>query len=45
MDWFDDLQIEDFSNQDFVENSLEELFADEAEEKFFTQCLKSQNDF
>lgn len=45
MDWFDDIQIEDFSSQDFAEDSYDEMFADEAEEKFFSSNLNSNYDF
>ena len=44
MDHFDDIQIEDFSSFDFVEEMNEGLF-DEEEDKSFEAFLKSNRDF
>ena len=44
MDCFDDIQIEEFSSFDFVEEMNEPLF-DEKDEKSFHQFLNSNTDF
>jgi len=45
MDCFDDIQIEEFSNFDFVEEVSEELFEEESDEKSFNAFLNSKLDF
>jgi len=44
MDDYDDLQIEEFSHFDFVEEMNEGLFDDEEEDKTFNSFLNSNND-
>jgi len=44
MDHFDDLQIEEFSHFDFVEEMNEFIF-DEKDDKSFEEFLKSNTDF
>jgi hypothetical protein len=45
MDWFDDIQVEDFSNFDFVDEMNEALFEKEDNDKNFDKFLKSDFDF
>ena len=45
MDWFDDIQIEEFSAQDFVEEICEELFEEDEDSKLFNQYLNSNYDY
>jgi hypothetical protein len=45
MDHFDDLQIEEFSNFDFVEEMNEGLFDDEEDNKSFNTFLNANVDF
>ena len=45
MDHFDDIQIEDFSSFDFVEEMNEGLFDEEDDDKSFDAFLKSNFDF
>ena len=45
MDSFDDIQIEDFSSFDFVEEMNEGIFDDEDDEKTFNAFLNSNWDF
>lgn len=45
MNHFDDFQIEDFSQFDFVEEMNEGLFDEDDDEKSFEQFLKSNIDF
>jgi hypothetical protein len=45
MDHFDDVQIEEFSSFDFVEEMNEGLFDEEEDEKSFNAFLKSNLDF
>jgi len=45
MDSFDDIQIEDFSSFDFVEEMNEGLFDNEEDEKSFDAFLNSNFDF
>lgn len=45
MDRFDDLQIEEFSSFDFVEEINEGLFDEEDDDKSFDAFLKSNWDF
>ena len=45
MDSFDDLQIEEFSSLDFVEEMNEGLFEEEDNDKSFDAFLKSNWDF
>jgi len=46
MDWFDDVQIEEISAQDFVEEISEDLFAEEEEDaEFFKKYLNSNFDY
>ena len=45
MDSFDDIQIEDFSSFDFVEEMNEGLFDEEDNDKSFDAFLKSNFDF
>ncbi len=45
MDCFDDIQIEDLSNFDFVEELNEELFEEESDDKSFNAFLNSNWDF
>lgn len=45
MDWFDDVQIEEFSSQDFVEEMNEGLFEEEEDSKSFNKLLNSNADF
>jgi hypothetical protein len=44
MDWFDDIQVEEFSNFDFVDEMNEGLFEEE-EIKDFDKLLNSDIDF
>lgn len=45
MDSFDDIQIEDFSHFDFVEEMNEGLFDEEDNDKSFDAFLNSNVDF
>lgn len=45
MDYFDDIQIEEFSAQDFVEEICEEIFDEDEDVKFFNQYLNSNYDY
>jgi hypothetical protein len=45
MDYYDDIQIEEFSNQDFVEEICEELFDENEDEKLFSSYLNSNYDY
>lgn len=45
MDHFDDIQIEEFSSFDFVEEMNEGLFEEEDNKKSFDAFLKSNWDF
>jgi hypothetical protein len=45
MDHFDDIQVEDFSSFDFVEEMNEGLFEEEENDKSFDSFLKSNWDF
>jgi len=45
MDRFDDIQIEEFSSFDFVEELNEDLFEEEDNDKSFDAFLKSNWDF
>ena len=45
MDQFDDIQIEEFSSFDFVEEMNEGLFDEEDGEKSFQKFLNSNTDF
>ena len=45
MDSFDDLQIEEFSSFDFVEEMNEPLFEEEDNDKSFNAFLNSNFDF
>jgi len=45
MDSFDDIQIEDFSSFDFVEEMNEGLFDEIEDEKTFNSFLNSNFDF
>ena len=45
MDSFDDIQIEDFSAFDFVEEMNEGLFEEEENDKSFNAFLNSNIDF
>lgn len=45
MDCFDDLQIEEFSSFDFVEEMSEDLFEEEEDEKSFKKLINSNIDF
>jgi len=45
MDCFDDLQIEEFSSFDFVEEMNEPLFDEKDDEKTFQAFLNSNFDF
>ncbi len=45
MDSFDDIQIEEFSSFDFVEEMNEGLFDEEEDSKSFDAFLKSNFDF
>ena len=45
MDWFDDLQVEEFSNFDFVDEMNEALFEEENNNKSFDKLLNSDFDF
>ena len=45
MDSFDDIQIEDFSSFDFVEEMNEGLFEEEDNDKTFNTLLNSNIDF
>lgn len=44
MDWFDDIQIEEFQ-ADFVEEICEELFEEDEDSKLFNQYLNSMVDY
>lgn len=39
MDWFDDVQLEDFFGGDFVEDLYNDLQEEEAEKQFFSKQL------
>jgi hypothetical protein len=43
MEWFDDLNLEEFSSQDFVEEIYEELF--DNEDDSFQSYLNSNTDY
>jgi hypothetical protein len=45
MDSFDDIQIEEFSSFDFVEEMNEGLFDEEEDDKSFNKLLNSNVDF
>jgi hypothetical protein len=45
MDDFDDLQIEEFSQFDFVDEMNEGLFEEEEDNKSFDKLLNSNTDF
>jgi hypothetical protein len=45
MDRFDDIQIEEFSSFDFVEEMNESLFDENEDEKTFNAFLNSNFDF
>jgi hypothetical protein len=45
MDDFDDLQIEEFSSFDFVEEMNEGLFEEEEDNKSFNKLINSNIDF
>ena len=45
MEWFDDLQVEEFSNFDFVDEMNEALFEEEDNNKSFDKLLNSDFDF
>ena len=45
MDSFDDIQIEEFSQFDFVEEMNEALFDEEEDDKSFNTFLNSNIDF
>jgi len=45
MDCFDDLQIEEFSSFDFVEEMNEDLFEEEEDTKSFNKLINSNIDF
>lgn len=45
MDCFDDLQIEEFSSFDFVEEVTEDLFEEEENDKSFNSYLNSNIDY
>jgi Mn-containing catalase len=45
MDSFDDIQIEEFSHFDFVEEMNEDLFDEKEDEKSFNAFLNSNWDF
>ena len=45
MDSFDDIQIEEFSNFDFVEEMNENLFDEKDDDKSFQAFLNSNWDF
>jgi hypothetical protein len=45
MDSFDDIQIEDFSSFDFVEEMNEGIFEEEDNDKSFNAFLNSDRDF
>lgn len=45
MDDFDDIQIEEFSSFDFVEEMNEGLFEEEEDDKSFQQLINSNIDF
>lgn len=45
MDCFDDIQIEEFSSFDFVDEMNEVLFEEENDEKTFSTFLNSNLDF
>lgn len=45
MDRFDDLQIEEFSSFDFVEEMSEDLFEEEENDKSFNSYLNSNIDY
>ena len=44
MDHYDDIQIEEFSNFDFVEEMNEGLFDEDEDDKTFNSFLNSNND-
>ena len=44
MDDYDDLQVEEFSNFDFVEEMHEGLFDEDEEDKTFNSFLNSNTD-
>jgi hypothetical protein len=45
MDDYDDLQVEEFSNFDFVEEMNEGLFDDDNDDKTFNSFLNSNTDY
>lgn len=45
MDCFDDIQVEDLSHFDFVEEMNEGLFDEEDDDKSFEQFLNSNYDY
>jgi len=45
MDRFDDLQIEEFSSFDFVEEMNDDLFEEEDNDKSFNKLINSNIDF
>ena len=45
MDHFDDIQIEEFSSFDFVEEMNECLFDDDKDDKTFNSFLNSNTDY
>lgn len=45
MDCFDDIQIEEYSMFDFVEEMNEPLFDEEEDDKSFNKYLNSQYDY
>jgi hypothetical protein len=45
MDDYDDLQVEEFSNFDFVEEMNEGLFDDDNDDKTFNSYLNSNTDY
>ena len=45
MDDYDDLQVEEFSNFDFVEEMNENLFDDDKDNKTFNSFLNSNTDY
>jgi hypothetical protein len=44
MDHYDDIQVEEFSHFDFVEEMNEGLFDEDEEDKTFNSFLNSNND-
>lgn len=45
MDDYDDLQVEEFSNFDFVEEMNEGLFEEDEDDKTFNSFLNSNTDY